>query len=602
MSDTVKPEPTAPSGFVPGFTPGKAGPVGDDPRHNRVYPHPKNPGLFAEEDGFYDWADRRLFLADGSPDPMTPGAYRYQTRPDLCDLDASDADPSSPRYEPDHLRHKPGDTWIIDKRRPYDVLDPGPFGAPGWFPDRRTGRHRRDELPDPIPWWEIEEEPEKAEWAERAEALWERRTRKTRAREELEARERQTCQDREARDQWAQKERETHKRETRSSNDPRVGQAVGHGTAHDDDRSDGGHPAPGEPPVRESTERAARESRDDDERGERRPRPSGFGGHANVGGGSEAPRYSSLPRRSDNTGATGTTGPASGVPRHGRADSGRVPRQAGADSARVSGHAEAEGGIEPPWIQVCPVAPTTPTAPPSGPVRTVGGPIAPADQCSEPYRFGNLREDAWDQFLLKSEQLAAAHHQPSGGSGRVVRIVRSLADALRRKRKRYRLRAHPGSRPAGTEVPRQRTRPRPGPRPDQAAAPLAWTVGAPTKAPPADAATEPTGPVRNTIGQALTDAAVTNDPATYRASTDQAATERAGTHRVANGGFTNSTAATGTVTPNAVPTGRAAFDHDGVARRTSRMASAFRGAERARSELAARRGVRGPEFGGAAWA
>jgi hypothetical protein len=140
------------------FTPGKAGPLNSDPRHNRAYPHPQNPGLHEQPDGFYDWADRRLYLSDGSPDPMTPGAYRYQTRPDVCDLDAPDSDPSSPRYEPDHLRHKPGDTWIIDRSRPYDVHDPGPFGSPGWFPDHRTGRHRRDELPDPIPWWESEEE------------------------------------------------------------------------------------------------------------------------------------------------------------------------------------------------------------------------------------------------------------------------------------------------------------------------------------------------------------------------------------------------------------------------------------------------------------
>jgi hypothetical protein len=181
---------TAASGFVAGFTPGKAGPTSTDPRHNRAYPHPKNPGLSEEVDGFYDWAGRRLFLSDGSPDPMTPGAYRYQTRPDLCDLDAPDSDPASPRYEPDHLRHKPGDDWLIDRARPYDVLDPGPFGSPGWFPDRRTGRHRRGELPDPIPWWEIEEEPDTAEWAEHAEALYDRRTRTTResdARETAEA-------------------------------------------------------------------------------------------------------------------------------------------------------------------------------------------------------------------------------------------------------------------------------------------------------------------------------------------------------------------------------------------------------------------------------
>lgn len=36
-------------------------------------------------------------------------------------------------------------------RRPFDPIDPGPFGSPGWSPDRRTGRHRRSELPDPLP-------------------------------------------------------------------------------------------------------------------------------------------------------------------------------------------------------------------------------------------------------------------------------------------------------------------------------------------------------------------------------------------------------------------------------------------------------------------
>jgi hypothetical protein len=176
-----------PSDSLPVVTAGTAGPITPDPRHNPAYPHPKNPGLSEEPDGFYDWAGRRLFLSDGAPDPMTPGAYRYQTRPDLCLLDAADDDPWSPLYEPDHLRHKPGDDWIIDQNRPYDVLDPGPFGSPGWFPDRRTGRHRRDELPDPIPWWEIEEEPLKAEWAENAEALYDRRTRITREREAREA-------------------------------------------------------------------------------------------------------------------------------------------------------------------------------------------------------------------------------------------------------------------------------------------------------------------------------------------------------------------------------------------------------------------------------
>ncbi|HEY1094446.1 MAG TPA: hypothetical protein VGE61_07065, partial [Glycomyces sp.] len=104
-----------------------------------------------EGDGYYDWAGRRLFLADGEPDPMCPGAYRYQHNPACCDLEAPDSDPRSPRYEPMHLRHKPGDTWIIDTNRPYDPYDPGPYGSPGWYKDERTGRHRRDETPDPLP-------------------------------------------------------------------------------------------------------------------------------------------------------------------------------------------------------------------------------------------------------------------------------------------------------------------------------------------------------------------------------------------------------------------------------------------------------------------
>lgn len=35
--------------------------------------------------------------------------------------------------------------------KPYDPLDPGPYGTPGWRPDPRRGRHRRAELPDPPP-------------------------------------------------------------------------------------------------------------------------------------------------------------------------------------------------------------------------------------------------------------------------------------------------------------------------------------------------------------------------------------------------------------------------------------------------------------------
>jgi hypothetical protein len=104
-----------------------------------------------EGDGYYDWAGRRLFTIDGEPDPMCPGAYRYQHNPAACDLEAPDSDPRSPRYEPIHLRHKPGDTWIIDTNRPHDPYDPGPFGSPDWYKDERTGRHRRDETPDPLP-------------------------------------------------------------------------------------------------------------------------------------------------------------------------------------------------------------------------------------------------------------------------------------------------------------------------------------------------------------------------------------------------------------------------------------------------------------------
>jgi hypothetical protein len=110
-------------------------------------------GLTERADGYYDWAGRRLFLVDRSPDPMTPGAYRYQAHPDLCDPTAPESDPASPRYEPPHLRHRPGDTWEIGGK-PRDPDDPGPYGSAGWRPDSRTGRHRRDELPDPIPPWE----------------------------------------------------------------------------------------------------------------------------------------------------------------------------------------------------------------------------------------------------------------------------------------------------------------------------------------------------------------------------------------------------------------------------------------------------------------
>lgn len=52
----------------------------------------------------------------------------------------------------DENRHRSGDTWLIGGK-PHDPLDPGPWmwnPAPDFQPDRRTGRHRRGELPDPI--------------------------------------------------------------------------------------------------------------------------------------------------------------------------------------------------------------------------------------------------------------------------------------------------------------------------------------------------------------------------------------------------------------------------------------------------------------------
>ncbi|MCC3763938.1 hypothetical protein K3N28_12770 [Glycomyces sp. TRM65418] len=81
-----------------------------------------------------------------SVDANSPGAYRYG--PESADPTIPDSDPRSPRYERPHLRHRPGDTWIVDRERPHDPLDPGPYGSPGWYADKRTGRHRRGELPD----------------------------------------------------------------------------------------------------------------------------------------------------------------------------------------------------------------------------------------------------------------------------------------------------------------------------------------------------------------------------------------------------------------------------------------------------------------------
>lgn len=139
--------------FTPGKTPDGWTETRTFERGASEWPHPENPGLITDYDGHYDWAGRRLFLSGGSPDPETPGAYRYQTRPDLCDPTAPDSEPVSPRYEPMWLRHKPGDTHQFGTK-PFDLDDPGPFGNPLWRPDRRTGRHRYAELPDPIAPWD----------------------------------------------------------------------------------------------------------------------------------------------------------------------------------------------------------------------------------------------------------------------------------------------------------------------------------------------------------------------------------------------------------------------------------------------------------------
>lgn len=64
-----------------------------------------------------------------------------------------------PRYRPTRPRpystgrHRPGDTFLIGVK-PHDTADPGPWlwkADPAYRPDRRTGRHRRGELPDPVP-------------------------------------------------------------------------------------------------------------------------------------------------------------------------------------------------------------------------------------------------------------------------------------------------------------------------------------------------------------------------------------------------------------------------------------------------------------------
>ncbi len=100
----------------------------------------------------------------------TPGAYRY----DPADHDPTipESDPRSPRYEPPHLRHQSGDTWIIDRARPYDPDDPGPYGSPGWYQDTRTGRHRRGERPDPLPETSQDTGPNRPRPGPRREGRW----------------------------------------------------------------------------------------------------------------------------------------------------------------------------------------------------------------------------------------------------------------------------------------------------------------------------------------------------------------------------------------------------------------------------------------------
>lgn len=51
---------------------------------------------------------------------------------------------------PERNTHTSTRTWTIGGK-PADPHDPGPYGSPGWYQDRRIGRHRRGELPDPLP-------------------------------------------------------------------------------------------------------------------------------------------------------------------------------------------------------------------------------------------------------------------------------------------------------------------------------------------------------------------------------------------------------------------------------------------------------------------
>ena len=94
------------------------------------------------------------------PDAVSPaptrGGSAASSEPDPAHL--PDSDPRSPRYEPPHLRHRPGDTFEIGGK-PHDPLDPGVYGTPNWRPDPRTGRHRHGELPDPHPDFDLSRPP-----------------------------------------------------------------------------------------------------------------------------------------------------------------------------------------------------------------------------------------------------------------------------------------------------------------------------------------------------------------------------------------------------------------------------------------------------------
>ncbi|MEU6857651.1 hypothetical protein AB0B28_02055 [Glycomyces sp. NPDC046736] len=116
-------------------------------RHSGLSENSKSGPNANQRPGVPAYLEQVLYASPSDSD--SPGAYRYD--PESYDPTIPDSDPRSPRYEPPHLRHQPGDTWIIDRNRPYDPADPGPYGSPGWYPDQRTGRHRRGELPDAIP-------------------------------------------------------------------------------------------------------------------------------------------------------------------------------------------------------------------------------------------------------------------------------------------------------------------------------------------------------------------------------------------------------------------------------------------------------------------